>query len=263
MHRLYRWFAWPGVIATVLLATGVITLAFRAGDILSLVAAATASFGGVTTTLYISPYASKPVQIGDSMTIDINMNSRVAINAIGATISFPTDLIEVVAFSKEKSFLDLWTEETAIREDIGEIHFSGGTIRSGGMTGTGTVLTLTIRSKNPGTATIAFKDSEIFPNDGTGRAVSNETRELTFDIVDRVTKSNATPQTSSVTVAGNALTNLPQPRTPDVNTDGVVNLVDVSIMIMRLVMPYDYHFDLNNDGAVNVADVSTVLTIAR
>jgi hypothetical protein len=91
------------------------------------------------------------------------VNARVPINALGITIKYPQDLIEVVGVSKQKSFLDLWTEDTAIREEAGEVHFSGGTTAHGGLLGTSTAITLTIEAKKPGTATISFEDVEALP----------------------------------------------------------------------------------------------------
>lgn len=255
---------WPGILATLLLALGAITLSIKAGDILSKVAATAAVFNGSTTTLFLTPYDDTDLEIGETERVDVNINTKASINALGVTIKFPVDLLEVVGFSKEKSFLDLWTEDTAIREDIGEIHFSGGTVKKGGLTGTGTVLTVLVKSKRAGIATLSFVDTEVYPNDGSGRVMYDETRSLSFDIADpKASNASHAQDLSTQPPSIIAPTEMPRPRTADVNTDGAINLVDVSIMVMRLVMPYDYHFDINMDGSITVADVSAVLAQSR
>lgn len=242
---------WPHLILVAAVVVAGLTMTLRGVDILSIVAAATSSLTRSPVTLYLTPYEDSSFIVGDVKKVDVIANSHVPINAIGATIKFPQDSLEVLGFSKEKSFFDLWTEETAIKEDVGEIHFSGGTTVSGGMIGTGTVLTLTVRAKKSGEAKISFKDSEVYAADGEGTLLGNELRSMTFAIKD--------PTPVHVAASSETQPYRPLPRNPDVNTDSVVNLVDVSIMIMRLVMPYDYHFDLDMDGAITIGDVSIVL----
>src|SRR6185503_3353340 len=125
-------------------------------DILGLVAAATSSLSRSPVILEMLPYHDRTLDVGEAEQIDVFVDTEVPINAIGTTITFPKDSVEVLGFSKEKSFFDLWTEETAIDEDDGAVHFSGGTVRSGGLVGTGTVLTLTVRPKKSGRITFDF-----------------------------------------------------------------------------------------------------------
>ena len=249
MHK----FAWPGVLILCLAAAGIITFTMRTVDISGLVAAATSSLTQAPVTLYMTPYDVGKFTLGDVKKIDVIVNAEVPINAIGTTIKFPPDSLEVLGFSKEKSFFDLWTEETAIHEDIGEVHFSGGTTRKGGLVGTGTVITLTVRAKKSGEEKMIFKDPHVYAADGEGSELETESRSLSL-VVENPPASTYVPVTSA------SAPEKPLPRTPDVNSDGIVNLIDVSIMIMRLVMPYDYHFDLNMDGAINIADISIVLS---
>jgi hypothetical protein len=229
-------------------------------DIFGLVASATSSLTRSPVTLYMTPYDDKALEVGASKKIDLVVNAREPINALGTTISYPQESVEILGFSKEKSFLNLWTEETSIREDSGEIHFSGGTTMRGGLTGTGTILTIAVRAKKIGHVELRFKDSEIYSGDGTGTRLDSSARVLAFDVVE-------TPRTVEIVSGGSSQVVLePEkllPRTPDVNTDGAINLIDVSILMMRLVMPYDYHFDLDMDGAITVGDVSVVLSKIR
>lgn len=259
-----RKYIWPGFLVALLFAAGAVTLSFRGVDIFALVAAATSSLTRSPVTLYMTPYDDTQLEIGAAKKIDISINARESINAIGTTITFPGDLVEVLGFSKEKSFFNLWTEDTKISEDNGEIHFSGGTTMSGGLTGTGTVLTIAVRAKKSGHVELKFKNYEVYSGDGTGTKLDSDARALIFDVPEP-TRAVATGGSGSPNVSNqNVLQNeKPLSRTPDVNTDGAVNLIDVSIMMMRLVMPYDYHFDLDMDGAITLGDVSIVIANVR
>ena len=254
-------FAWSGVLAAVLIAVGAISFTLKGVDILGLVAATTSSLIQAPVTLYLTPYDDQDLHVGETKKIDVTLNARTPINAVGATIKFPQDSMEVVGFSKEKSFFDLWTEETAINEDTGEIHFSGGTIKQGGIIGTGTVLTLTVRPKKTGDETLFFKDSQVYSNDGKGTQLDNDTRSLTFGV------TSAPPPVMAATSP--SPTNIVQPEKPlpksaDLNGDGFVNLIDMSIMIIHLMMaPYDQRYDLNVDGVVNISDLSILLSKVR
>jgi hypothetical protein len=128
------------------------------------------------------------------------------------------------------------------------------------------VLTLSIRAKHPGRAILSFKDFEIYPDDGTGEKIISESHSAAFDIAStqRATIAKASPViVATATIAKISDDQTAPTRSMDVNTDGFVNILDVSIMVMRLLMPYDFHFDINSDGSVNVADVTAVLNAVR
>jgi hypothetical protein len=250
-----RRIAWPITLIAALFTAGAVTMTYRGVDIFGLVAAATSSLLQAPATLYLLPYDDSQLRIGDTKKIDIVVTAREPINAIGATIKFPQDSMEVLGFSKEKSFFDLWTEETAINEDNGEIHFSGGTIKPGGMTGTGTVLTLTIRPKKSGTQSLFFKDSQVYSADGKGTQLDNDVHSLSLSVLPQTVAANSSD-------AGAAPSSQqPAAKSADLNNDGAVNIVDMSIMILRLMSrQYDQRFDLNMDGVLNIGDLSVLLS---
>ena len=113
--RRHRRFVGHGVLVFALLATSVIT------------------FNDGTTTLFFMPHSGDKIRVGETAEIDVNITTKTSIIALGATVMFPPETLEIVGISKEKSFLDLWTEETSIKEDAGEVHFSGGTFRPAGL----------------------------------------------------------------------------------------------------------------------------------
>lgn len=193
--------------------------------------------------LYIAP-TPEDLRVGESTTLSINLNAKVPINAIGTTLVIPPE-VEVVAMSKEGSFLDLWTEETVLRETVGELRFSGGSLERGGLTGVHSALTLTVRAKTPGEAVFSFKDTEVRAHDGTGDLVPTELRILSITIAENPPEGTLS-EVAYATEAPNA----------DFDRKGGVTIADMSILMMKLFGPYDTHFDLNRDGLLSLADLS-------
>jgi len=233
------------VIIALAAFTGIV-LTGQAPELLSLVASgATSTFSGSSTVLYFTPHQDT-LAAGDTAILDVRVNTNIPINAIGATISFPHDTVEIVGIDKEKSFFDLWTEETVIREDLGEIYFSGGTYESGGLTGIGTILTLKVRAKKAGRAELHFKDTDVYGHDGRGKTVDTEKRSFAYTIGEKSTGS---------THAATAYQEIPKP-SADFNGDGRVTISDMSILAIQLLAGYNARYDLNLDGGVNLADLS-------
>jgi len=202
--------------------------------------------------IFFNPHGARTIMVGETSKIDININTETPINAVGTTVQFPKDKIEIVAISKEESFFDLWTEDTTMAEGSGKLRFSGGTLKDGGFTGTGTVLTITIKSKEVGDATLMFENTQILASDGRGTNVVSRERNLTYRIEE---KREIQPKI----YFGRKKNMLPIP-SPDLNDDGKVNFVDVSILSKVLFVRYNPRYDLNVDGAVNLSDLSIVFS---
>jgi hypothetical protein len=247
-----------GVIAVVLL-----TITLQGANIMGLLATASDSLSATPATFYFTPYSENTLTVGQTADVDININARVPVNAIGVTVKFPPDLLEVVGFSKQKSFLNLWTEDTTIKEAEGELHFSGGTTQKGGLTGTSTTLTITVEAKQAGTATLTFDDAEAYASDGTGASVATRTHSITFTISTTSSASVAATAPSPITGGGGSTISAPKAPTPpsaDLNGDGTINLSDMSILILHMFGTYDPRYDLNLDGSVNIADLSILMS---
>jgi hypothetical protein len=219
-----------------------------------LIASAVSAIHTPPVILFFTPYDSgKTLAVGDTATIDLDINATVPINAMGVSIIYPQDSLEVVSLSKERSFLNLWTQDTTLKEGIGELDFSGGTTQSGGVTGTSTALTLTVRAKKAGSATISVDNVEVLAADNKGTALENASRSITFDI-------DEPPPPSAGSGSIIAAAPRPTPPSPDLNGDGRVSILDVSLMIVHLVMPYDSRYDLNMDGSVGLPDLSILFS---
>ena len=222
--------------------------------VLGLLASTISSLSGASTTVFFIPYGNENLSIGGTTSVDITVNTKVPINALGATISFPRDTIEVLSISKEKSFFDLWTEDTTIDEDSGEIRFSGGTTRQGGIMGTGTVLTLMVRAKTSGSAQLLFKNLQVYPSNNTGKPVDTQTRAITYSIAEpKAVNASTSP-------SGPTMNAIPAP-SPDLNGDGKINLIDLSILTFKIMLSaYDPRYDLNMNGSVGLDDLSILLS---
>lgn len=242
------------VAVLVLLVATTTVLLDRGNSILTLIAGSAASVG-TETVLYISPHSSSTLKVGDTAEVDVRINTKTPINTVGATIKFSEDTLEVVGISKAKSFLDLWTEETVIKESTGEVHFSGGTLVPGGLSGVGTIVTLTVKAIKSGQAEITFKDAQIFAADGKGSAVPSSKRIFAFEIPEAAQPvGSASSHMNDETLA---------PLSIDFNGDGKINVVDLSIMAFQVIAPYNAKFDLDRDGASSLADLSIFFTRMR
>lgn len=243
-----------GLVVFATLAVGIATFTLKKGDLMAVLAAATTSLSA-EAVVYLTPYVDTPIKIGDTLDIDVNVNAKAAINAIGTTITFSPDAIEIIGVSKKKSFLDLWTEETAIKESAGEVHFSGGTIHKAGLIGTGTALTLTVRAKRSGHTIISITDADLYASDGEGTPVDSNVRSYTLVVLE----PSASAAVSTVELSAPEILKLAPP-IPDLDESGKVTFVDISIMITRIVLPYAPRFDLDQDGSIGLTDLSIVLT---
>lgn len=243
-----------GVSFIVLSALGLSFIVTHTEAIFELVASSITSFSGATTTVFFRPYGETTLQTGDMANIDINVYSKVAIDALGATVSFATDTLEIVGVSKANSFFDLWTEDTSISEGDGLIHFSGGTTRRGGIMGTGTVLTLLVRAKKSGSAPLDFKEVQVYPSNDTGIALETATHGISYSIHQAPPIGVISPSGASISAAS------PPPPTGDLNGDGKVTLADFSILTFKMLMGYNPRFDLNLNGGVGLDDLSILLS---
>ena len=214
--------------------------------VFTLVASSIVALNNGSTTLSMDPQGPKELVVGTTTQIDIVVRTSEPINALSATVAFPPELIEVVSVSKEHSFMDLWTEDTEIRERAGEVHFSGGTTRRGGITGNNTALTLVLKAKKPGSAEIYFKDAKVLASDGSGTALESGLRSFTY----LIPNSDNTLPPVPIAGGGSVIAQLTQD--PDLNGDGKINIVDATILSLKLFGPYNPRYDLNGDGRVQI-----------
>lgn len=211
--------------------------------IVTLLASGAVTFNGGTTALYLEPEKTS-LDVGETIRVTVRLDTETPINVVGATLAFPPDLLEVVGVDKQRSFIDLWTEDTVIRERAGEIRWSGGTTRKGGVTGTSTVITVALKAKRPGSAELSFADASVLASDGRGTSVETVTQPLALTI-------------SYPRMQGGSAPSVPQ-RSYDLNDDSRVNLVDVSIFMMHMAHGFEPRYDFNGDGRLGLPDLSVL-----
>lgn len=246
-------------LAVVALTVGLVT--GRASNLVSLLASTTASLYTAPTTLFLAPLEEgMEFEVGSTVHLDVYIHSNTPINVVGATITFPNKKVEVLGISKEKSFLSLWTEDTTIREQEGEIRFSGGTTEKGGHIDTGTLLTLSLRIKEPGAIEIGFKDIEVYGTENLGTLLENEARTLSYVGVEK--HIAATTGGAAITpdaAADDTPEEGPRP-SADINRDGNVNLIDVSIFAFKMLGVYNPRIDLDRNGSLGISDLSILFS---
>lgn len=203
--------------------------------------------------MFFTPHGSTVLPLRETVDVDVQITTKVPLNAVGATFVYPKDMIEVVGISKRKSFLDLWTEDTILRSEAGEVVFSGGTLAPGGLVGSGTVLTLTLRAKKVGDATLELHNTQALAGDGKGTAIQHIVHPLTFTIPE---VSISAPSGGGATVSALTSTSL----SVDIDGDGKVTMRDASILLVQFLRPYDTKYDLDMNGSVGISDLSIVLS---
>lgn len=125
--------------------------------------------GAKAAVLSVSP-ASKTLNYGESLLVDIRLSSeQKVVNAVQATITFPTTVLSVVDVSRGGSFLSMWPQEPVVDAKAGTISFAAG-IPNGSLVTDGKVLTIIFRAKVSGTITVGFNQATtgVYLNDGLG-----------------------------------------------------------------------------------------------
>ena len=129
-------------------------------------------------------FSARPAQIqeGERVTIDVKINSPLqSINAISGILSYPPELVRVVSINKEKSIINLWTQEPKLRFD--SILFEGVILNPGFQNTNGFVFSITLEAKNKGIVLLKFREGAILANDGRGTNVITTLSSTDFKII--------------------------------------------------------------------------------
>ncbi|MBI2120363.1 MAG: hypothetical protein HYT94_01935 [Parcubacteria group bacterium] len=172
---------------------------------------------------------------GEVFFADVIIATDTPINAVEATISFPTDIIEIADISRDGSIIDLWSKEPSFSNTAGRAAWGGGTLDPGGFTGNGKILNIAFIAKKPGVAEMRFDSALFAAYDGKGTILFPVKNGISYTIRPK-------SQTS-----------------PDLNADGIVNFTDLGIWIAGYFKSYDPRYDLNGDGKVSTSDLSIFL----
>lgn len=193
---------------------------------------------GVGNVFLFSVEKNNFIIVGSEVPVTITVDSRSPVNAIGGTVTFPPDLLQVTGLSRISSTIDLWSEEPTILNSEGTVHFSGGIIGDKATQPLhGTVIVLTMKPLKEGRATLTLKDGQLLAADGVGTNIVSGANTLSLYI-----RSGEKPS-------------------PDINEDGVLGLSDVNSLYIKTFRAYDPRYDLNGDGKVSWADVRSLMSL--
>ncbi|OGI65155.1 hypothetical protein A3A95_04160 [Candidatus Nomurabacteria bacterium RIFCSPLOWO2_01_FULL_39_18] len=105
--------------------------------------------------------------------VRVLMNTEdLAVNAIGGTVLFPSELLELKEIRDGNSSINFWIEKPHDVEN-GQVAFSG--IITGGLSGEKVFLfELVFHSKRSGRSLIRFGDIQVLQNDGLGTKISTK-----------------------------------------------------------------------------------------
>lgn len=164
-------------------------------------------------TLTLSP-AVGSINTGDSVTETISVASAdQALNAVSGTLSFPTDLLEVVSVSRANSILSLWVQDPSFSNANGSIVW-GGIVPNPGYRGDhGLILSVQFRAKSAGAATVAFASSAVLANDGNGTNILTAAEPATITI--NASQSQPVPSLSFSVSDENLLARITSSTHPD------------------------------------------------
>ena len=207
-----------------------------------------------STSLSLIPttFVSQP---GDTFTVQVLTTSDIPVNVFKGTVRFNEKVLAVADINYNTSLANLWAEEPWYKNGEGTIGFAGGTTRPGGFTGTENLLTITFKALETGDGDLVLVDTQILMHDGLGtEAPLTDYIDTLFLVASSTTDTQVEHKTKSLADVTVTETK-PQ---PDLNSDGKVNMIDVSLFLLYLPVN-NSKGDLNNDGKVNNADLSIIL----
>jgi len=125
---------------------------------------------------------TKTYKTGQTVIVTFNLfSSDQAVNALAATINYPTDLLDLTAVSLSGSIVNFWVEQP--KKGLAGTVKMQGVIFNPGYKGKGAKLvTLTFKAKAPGSALVSVKDFQVLANDGKGTAVKTTNANLKLAI---------------------------------------------------------------------------------
>jgi len=177
--------------------------------------------------------------VGDTINVSLLVNTLgQPINVVDGKITFPSDKLQVTSISKENSIVSLWIQDPIASSSQDSISFSGG-LPSPGFTGiAGQIITISFKVKSAGDAVIGLDNAHILANDGVGTDILTETTPAHLTLL--------APKIKKIIA--------------DINGDGKVDSIDVSILLSNYGTSKNQMADLNGDGKIDVKDLSILLS---
>ena len=193
------------------------------------------------------------VKVGDTFVLSVIVTARTPVNVFRGVLRFDADTLQVASIDYNTSIANLWAEEPWYSNGDGTISFTGGTTRSGGFLGEGSLITITFNTKKTGETHITVDEIRIMKYDGLGTEVSVE---RPIDTIFAVEESALLDQTIlNTAIPGPVVTIVDKAASTDLNHDGKQSIADVSIFMTDYVSK-NLRSDFNQDGKVDLKDLS-------
>lgn len=162
------------------------------GILLAIFAFSTVSFAHAESSahLYLTT-AYSSYNVGETVKVQVHLDADAqAVNAVEGDITFPSDLLEIVDFSRKGSIFGIWPIEPLVHatKNEGTISFGGGLPSPGFFGKNGFVFLIDFKAKAAGTAILKFQNAKALANDGFGTDILKATTGITLPI------SNAAPR---------------------------------------------------------------------
>jgi Bacterial Ig-like domain len=136
--------------------------------------------------IILSP-SSGSYKTGKTFTVDVMLSSnKDAVNAVSGKLSYPSDTVEIVSFSKSGSFISMWAEEPTFSNTEGTASFEGVALNPGFSSPSGKVISVTFRAKRAGSASVELKSGSVLANDGDATDILGTLGSALFTITETV-----------------------------------------------------------------------------
>lgn len=193
------------------------------------------------------------VTVDDTFSIYVQLTSQVPVNVFKGHLVFDPAYLEVTRIDYNSSIANLWAEEPWYSNGDGTLNYIGGTTKSGGFIGDGTLVTVTFKAKKTGRAILSLRDSQVLKHDGLG---SDAELGTPLDAIFTVTPEQIASETVfNESLSDNEFSIVDKPPDLDLNGDGKQSMFDISIFMTHLASR-NLRSDFNQDGKVNLRDFS-------
>lgn len=120
------------------------------------------------------------VKVDDTFDVSIQVNTEGSgVNAVQATLLYPSDLLEVIKTNTDSSVFNFWLEGPTYSNESGRLTFTGGA--TNGFVGASLpILTIQFKVKATGTIDLVFSDGAVTASDGSGTNVLSSLNGITI-----------------------------------------------------------------------------------
>lgn len=216
--------------------------------VVSLIGFAALTSSQPTTVRFVS--SQSIVAAGERFSMKVMVDATNPVNALDLAIALPEDLVEVVTLDEGSSVITIWTEDPFYEDGV--VYLRGGTYRKG-FIGTHEIITIELRAKAAGIATVALDEMQLFAGDGSGEEV-----ELSNETVSTKVTIGGSENADLATEPGRLEGEVTIEFVSDIDGDGDVSISDV-MSFMSAWHNKDRAYDFNGDGQMTFQDFAIIL----